>query len=65
MKSVTLHCLHLHLKTIKLKQLHKILGWLSLKESFIFGFQSHAVNRLIFGFSSGYDWICVHLSEEV
>lgn len=49
-KNVTLHCLHLHLKTIKLKQLHKIGSWLSLKESFTFSFRSHAVDRLIFVF---------------
>lgn len=47
-KNVTLHCLHLHLKTIKLKQLHKIGSWLSLRESFTFTFQSQAVDRLIF-----------------
>lgn len=65
MKNVTLHCLHLHLKTIKLKQLHKSWCWLSLRESFTFSFQSHAVNRLVFVFSSWYNCVCVPLSEEV
>lgn len=53
MKNVTLHCLHLDLKTIKLKQLHKIWSWLSLRESFTFSFQSHAVNKLFFFFKAG------------